>query len=225
MDFRDFSELAIGITTVTSDAHVIETISAIRDTLPKAQIIIADDSALTNERNEVYAAIVAEGPHTVYHLPYGTRYGVRANIVANRCYRPYLLLAKDSYDFRPQAVRNGIMTLTNRLEEHTGYSIAGGRVNNTPREYWLDDRGDQIAQHLVPDRGALAYSCIECDLVGGPVLIRKEVFHKLKFDESDLGAVDSDTFLLDAKRAGYKTMFVPGVNINLQQEKPNVKAA
>lgn len=215
---KDFSELSIGVVSSSGERYMLELISAVRDHFLGAQLIIADDGALTDERNEVYKAIVAEGPHTVYHLPYGQTHAAKANIVQERCYRPYLLMVKDFYDLRPLSAKLGIMTLINRLEAHLGYAIAGGRVSNRVSEYWLDDRGEAVTRHQVPDRGALAYSCIECDVISEFYIVRKEVFKRIQYKEPEK-AGDSSGFFLDVKRAGFKTIFVPGVNMNFQGEK------
>jgi hypothetical protein len=135
-----------------------------------------------------------------------------------------LLIASDDFDFRPPSVRLGIERLVDCLERNPELSVASGRVNNLPYEFYLRISGGGEVQEvpidstvsLFEDRFLLDY--VPCDLTVNYSLIRREVFRKARWDDDvKIGGGEHGAFFVDLKRAGYRVGWVPGVNINEQK--------
>jgi hypothetical protein len=216
----DLSKVAIGIKTLLRDEALFVAIQGIRDTMPEAQMIIADDGEMTEEKDGIYADLIREG-HKIIVCPFDSGFGYKSNKIAEALDRPYLLIGSDDFDFRPPSVRKGIEKMLDVLES-TDIDIVGGRCG-WPYEFTLEDRGDTVIEH--PLRAPISPEIpwyIECDLTVNYKLIKKHVFEKVKWiDSVRIGGGEHGFWFLQVKRAGFKVAWVPGAEI---QEQKNVNS-
>ena len=210
-------DIAIGIRTFLRDQHLFECIDGIRTNLSDAQMIIIDDGRMTPYKNGLYTSLARCG-HTIAHLPFDSGFGAKSNTMTYSLSRKYVLVGSDDFDFRPAAVREGIERLQEILDYFPEVSIASGRVGN--RAYEFDLLETRPGEFLEVKIDYSTYDIFrpwftECDLTVNYSLIRREVFEKVRWDaEVRIGGGEHAAFFIDCMRAGLKTVWVPGVNIN-----------
>jgi hypothetical protein len=215
-----FENISIGIKTFLRDPQLFAAVQGIRENLPGAQIIIADCGEMTEEKDSYYAELEREG-HIHIDLPFDSGFGAMGNAIADRLERPLLLVASDDFDFSTPEVRQGIEKLEYALtapEIDITFDIVSGRVNNRPYEFYLEERasGEWYEVPLGGHQDLIPYS--HCDLTVNYSLIRRCVFDTVRWDDDvKIGGGEHGAFFIDCKRAGFKTVYVSGVNINEQQ--------
>lgn len=216
-----FENIAIGIRTFLRDEHLYNAIRGIQENLPGAQMIIADCGEHNEEKEGVYADLERAG-HKTIQLNFDSGFGAMSNAIVDALDRKYLLIGSDDFCFSPIEVREGIEKLQQVLELCPDVDIASGRVNNRPYEFDLIDKGDEVTE--VPIKynvhGPIFPWFIDCDLTVNYSLFRKRVFEKVRW-ESDIriGGGEHGAQAIKIKRANFRTVFVPGVNINEQEVK------
>jgi hypothetical protein len=212
-----FENLSIGIKTFLRDEQLFNTIQAIRENLPGAQMILADCGEMTDEKDGLYAELVREG-HIQIDLPFDAGFGAMSNSIVDALQRPYLLMGSDDFDFSIPAAAHGIAALNYTLEYNRGFDIVSGRVNGNPYEFHLIERqpGEWYERPLI---GSVYFTqSTGCDLTVNYFLARNKVFDTVRWDDDvKIGGGEHGAFFIDCKRAKFKTVFVPGVNINEQQ--------
>jgi hypothetical protein len=189
--------------------------------MPDAQMIIADCGEMTEEKDSLYAELEREG-HIHIDLPFDSGFGCMSNKIVDNLSRPYLLVASDDFDFSPVEVRQGIEKLQEVLTLNPDIDIASGRVNNRPYEFDLIDEGDTVTEVPVKYNvhGPIFPWFVQCDLTVNYSLIRSKVFDQVRwFNSVKIGGGEHGVFFLECLRAGFKTVYVPGVNINESQIK------
>lgn len=178
-------------------------------------MIIADDGDDTVEKFDVYASLIGEG-HQVIILPWDSGFGMKSNRIADQLQTPFLLVGSDDFDFSPASVREGIERLTEALDSTPRLSIVSGRVSNRPYEFALADEGHRVQEFPIEYSDGMPYC--PCDLTVNYSLIRKEVFHKVCWDDDvKIGGGEHGAFFVDCKRAGFEVAYVPGVSISEQR--------
>ncbi len=216
-----FEKIAIGIKTFLRDDCLYNTIEAIRTNLPDAQMIIADCGDHTEEKEGVYADLAREGHHTI-QLPFDAGFGAMSNAIASALTRPYLLMGSDDFDFSPRKVRDDVQRLEWILEKDRSVSIASGRVNDCPYEFTLIESYHYGEIREIPVNCSSAGhgygDYLYVDLTVNYSLIRNKVLDVVRWDDDvRIGGGEHGAFFVDCQRAGFKTIYVPGVNINEQQ--------
>ena len=211
-------DIAIGIKTFLRDDHLFRCIESIHASLPDdAQIIVVDDGRISEHKKTVYLEIGAYG-HKVRTLDFDSGFGAKSNAMADMLDRKYILVASDDFDFRPTQVREGIERLQEVLDYFPEVSIASGRVGN--RAYEFDLLETRPGEFVEVEIDRTTYDVFrpwftECDLTVNYSLIRAEVFEKVRWDnDTKIGGGEHASFFIDCMRAGLKTVWVPGVNIN-----------
>lgn len=214
----DLSKVSIGIKTFLRDSHLFDAIVGIRATMPEVEMVIADDGRLTEDKAKLYEELKSEG-HVVSVMLFDSGFGYKSNWIAQHFRREYLLIASDDFDFRPPSVVRGIEKLVDVLDK-TDADIASGRVNGYPYEFDLEDLGDKIIEHptKVPSGPEVPWF-IQCDLTVNYSLMKRRVFEKVGWDDDvKIGGGEHGALFVDAKRAGLKTIYVPGVSISTQRK-------
>jgi hypothetical protein len=218
-----FEKIAIGIKTFLRDEQLFNTIRAIQKYYSKAQLIIADCGDATEEKDGIYADLERQG-HKTIQLPFDAGFGAMSNAIADALTRPYLLVGSDDFDFYDSKAKLGVERLQHVLENCPNIDIASGRVNNRPYEFLLEDLGDKIVEKPINrslDTMESYYDCpagYAADLTVNYSLIRNRVFDQVRWDSDvKIGGGEHGAFFMDCKRAGFKTIYVPNVNINEQQ--------
>lgn len=152
----------------------------------------------------------------VFWCPFDSGFGFKSNLIASNCKTPYLLIGSDDFDFGTTAVRKGIGEMARVLDTYPELSIVSGRVDNRKYEFDLIDHRDTVIECPAPDDdNGIGY--IECDLTVNYSLIRREVFRRVEWDNDvKIGGGEHGAFFIDCKRAGFRTAYIPGVNINTQ---------
>jgi hypothetical protein len=218
----DLSKVSIGIKTLLRDEMLADAVSAACHSMPQAEIVIADDGRPSPGKNEMYEAL-KRGGHQAEYLPFDSGFGFKSNWIAQHFRRDYLLVASDDFDFRPPEVVRGIEKLVDVLDRCPIIDIASGRVNGYPYEFDLEDLGDTIIEHpvpiILPDENLWF---VQCDLTVNYSLIRRRVFEKVSWESAKwcpIGGGEHGQIFILCKRLGFKTVYVPGVNINTQKDK------
>lgn len=217
-----FEKIAIGVKTFLRDECLFNTIQAIRTNLPGAKMIIADCGDHTEEKDGIYADLAREGHHTI-QLPFDAGFGAMSNAIVGVLDRPYFLIGSDDFDFSTPEARQGIEKLQEVLDFCPDVDIASGRVNNNPYEFDLiEESGEVIERRISTSKYKLIHDFqawfVQCDLTVNNSLIRRKVFQKVMWDaDVKIGNGEHGAFFLDCKRAGFKTVYVPGVNIQEQR--------
>ena len=208
-------DVTIGIKTFLRDPQLFAALKGVRDTMLDVQIIVADDGEMSRDKAALYMALNMSY-HQFIPCKFDSGFGYKSNRIADALETKYLLISSDDFDFNPPSVRHGIEQLVEVLD-YTDVDIASGRVDNNPYEFYLQDHGDTITE--IP--AALCWDCdvkpwhVEVDLTVNYSLIKKHVFEKVRWDDDvKIGGGEHGSFFLDCKRAGFKTAYVPGVNIN-----------
>jgi hypothetical protein len=214
-----FSKISIGIKTFLRDEQLFNTIHAIQDNLPNAQMIIADCGDHTEEKEGVYADLARDGHHTI-QLPFDAGFGAMSNAIVDVLDRPYLLIGSDDFDFSTEEARQGVIWLQDVLDDYPHVDIASGRVNNCPYEFELIDEGHTVTELPLDfiDKHRTQYlRYVKCDLTVNYSMIQEDVFDKICWDSDvKIGQGEHGAFFVDCKRAGMMTVYVPDVNINEQ---------
>jgi hypothetical protein len=214
-----FEKISIGIKTFLRDEQLFNTIHAIQDNLSNAKMIIADCGDCTEEKDGVYADLAREGHHTI-QLPFDAGFGAMSNAIVDVLDRPYLLIGSDDFDFSTEDVRQGIELLQAVLDDYPYIDIASGRVNNNPYEFELLDEGHTVTEFPLDfiDKHRIQYlRYVKCDLTVNYSLIHEDVFDKVRWDSDvKIGGAEHGAQFIKYKRAGFKTVYVPNVNINEQ---------
>jgi hypothetical protein len=214
-----FENISIGIKTFLRDPQLFNAIESIRTNLSGAQMIIVDCGEMTEEKEGIYADLEREGHQTI-QLPFDAGFGSMSNAITDAVKRQYLLIGSDDFDFSTQEVRIGIAKLKEVLDLCSDVDIASGRVNNRPYEFDLIDDGDKITEVPVKINwhGPIFPWYVQCDLTVNYGLFRKLVFEKVRWDDDvKIGGAEHGAQFVKLKRAGFKTVFVPNVNINEQK--------
>ena len=151
------------------------------------------------------------------NCPFDSGFGFKSNVIARNLTTPYLLIGSDDFDFSSTSVREGIKKLYKVLAENPDIYIASGRVNERQYEFNLIDEGDTITEVPVSIPSP-APEFVPCDLTVNFSLMRKEVFDKVLWFEGKvrIGGGEHGAQFVKYKRVGFKTVYIPTVNINEQ---------
>lgn len=213
------SNIAVMVKTFLRDGYLTKTIEGLRKNLPEVKIVIADDGYHNKSKFSMYAKLRDEG-HSTIILPFDVGFGAKANATLPDLDRQYVLIASDDFNFHDKNARIGVERLARVLENDPSITIASGRVNNRAYEHIL-----YVERNTVTERAGYRESRETegvryhlCDLTVNYSLIRRSALGegKLSWDggEVKIGGGEHGAFFLDAMRAGLKTAFVEGVNIN-----------
>lgn len=214
-----FDKIAIGIKTFLRDEKLFHAIEGIEKHFPGAQMIIADDGHMSEEKFKIYRSFAYGECHKVIQMQFDSGFGAKSNAIANALERPYLLVASDDFDFSPVSVGVGIQKMQDVLDQFKSISVVSGRVNQRAYEFFLEEKDGIIREIPVPEiRTTGGYICGAADLTVNYSLIRKEVFEKVRWDnDARIGNGEHGAFFVDLKRAGFKVGYLPEVNINEQE--------
>ena len=219
------SDVSILIKTFLRDDHLFNAIDGIHKTMPRAHLIIVDDGWPTDRKRSMYDALQKDG-HKVIIMSFDSGFGAKSNEgmrVFQSGKTDYLLIASDDFEFRPPSVRDGIANLLDVMHCNSSVDIASGRVNGGAYEFNLEIRGDyehgiELYEHSIWKDEMLRHQVpwfVECDLTVNYSLIRKRVFEKVWWENDiKIGGGEHGAFFYDCKINGFKTVFVPGVNIH-----------
>ena len=214
----DFSRISVGIKTFLRDEKLFYALGGIRINLPGAQIIVADDGEMTEEKDGVYAKLEREG-HKVIRLPFDAGFGTKSNAIAGALSREFLLVGSDDFDFYPGDVARGIKEMESVLDRNPELSIVSGRLKGRgPYEFMLlESNGIVLEAPCKFDDWDYLPPVGICHLTVNYSLIRREVFDKVRHDDGvKIGDGDHGAFFLDVKHAGFKVGYIPGVFISHQ---------
>ncbi len=225
MDDSRLLRVDVLVKTFLRDNHLKEVVSTVEEKLPEVRLVIVDDGEPSTSKNALYLRLNNAG-HTAIYVPFDSGFGAKSNTAIEHYARPYVLISSDDFDFSTQSVREGILKLVDVLDD--GYvDIASGRVANNPYEGWLsiDEQNNVVEKYIdftqppARTRGGVAFRY--CDLTVNYSLIRAEVLGwqegQIHWDsEVKIGGGEHGAFFYDAKKAGLRVAYVPGVNINEQ---------
>ena len=201
------------------------------DTLPDTEVVVTDNDSRDGSADKIASAIASEGMSTWARcepLPKngGYAYGNNAPIrsALSRMEPPeFVLLLNPDTELLPGA----ITALLDFMRAHPECGIAGSRLEdergsvhcsafNFPSAWSELDRGLElgIVTKLLKDRTVqrpIPEQPCEVDWVAGAsMLVRRQVFERVGLiDEAYFLYFEEVDFLLRAKRAGFRTFYVP----------------
>jgi hypothetical protein len=206
-------DIAIGIKTFLRDNKLFKAIDGIRQNLPNAQIIVADDGYSTEPKTKLYSELEKDG-HIVIICPFDSGFGYKSNAIASKLDRPYLLIGSDDFDFTPDAAA-GIAWLREWTIRMPDVDIFSGRVNSRPYEFYLGVDHGIVTEKPVLEKHDFG---VPCDLTVNYSLIRQRVFHNIEWDNDvKIGGGEHGAFFYDVKQADYQVVYINNVNINEQK--------
>lgn len=216
---RDFSNIAVNIKTFLRDEFMFDAVKGIVTNMPGAQIIIADDGRMTPAKSGFYGVLELEG-HIVKYLSFDSGFGVKNNVIAQVCNRPFLLIGCDDWQFTAEAAK-GIQKLEDVLLNYD-IDVASGRLGRLQYEFLFDETEPGIIREIPIDAdiNGRGQEYIECDLTVNYCLVKQRVLKRVRWDEdAKIGGGDHGAWFLDVKHAGFKVAYVPGVTIENQKDK------
>jgi len=212
----DLSKVTIGIKSFLRLNKLNKALQGIESNLPECKVIVADDGYATFN---VDLFELFEHPNiNLIQLSFDKGFGYKSNVIAQAVQTPYLLVGSDDFDFSPVSVRKGIIELVRVLDTYPNIGIASGRVDNRRYEFILFESNGAVTEIPADDDDGFGY--VVADLTVNYSLIRREVLRRVQWDNDvKIGGGEHGAFFLDCKRAGFNTVYVPGVNINTQRER------
>lgn len=223
----DLSKVTIGIKSFIRFKKLDKALEGIEDSLPECKVIVADDSfpshASTVPVDYRFRAekcrinMYETNPNIrILFADFDSGFGYKSNVIAQAVQTPYLLVGSDDFDFSPMAARKGIIELVRVLDTYPNISIASGRVDNRRYEFILIESNGVVTEIPAAEDDGFGY--VVADLTVNYSLIRREVLRRVQWDNDvKIGGGEHGAFFLDCKRAGFNTVYVPGVNINTQR--------
>ena len=212
------SDVTIGIKTFLRDDKLFRALDGIHRHMPEVKMIVADDGEMTSNKGDLYTTLYNRGDQIIL-MEFDSGFGAKSNRIAQACQTPYLLIGSDDFDFDSLATRVGVEKMVRVLDEFPNVDIISGRVDNHLYEFYLtDDHVGTITEVPCVFSGTwLLHPYFPCDLTVNYSLVRRKVFEKIHWDDDvKIGGGEHGAFFVDAMRAGYKTAWAPGVNIQTQ---------
>lgn len=183
--------------------------------MSEAQIVVIDDGYKTSEKIGLYDDLIADG-HVAVFLPFDSGFGKKSNVGSKAFNRPYLLISSDDFDHSPASVREGVEKLVEVLD-NSDVDIASGKVGQRCLVQTINEvEPGVIKLEDVSYTGDEWF--VDCDLTVNYSLVKWRVFNHIGWDSSvKIGGSEHLAWFADAKKAGLKVAFVPGVSINEQE--------
>jgi hypothetical protein len=216
------SSVCVLIKTFLRDGYLFQCVKGLEEKFPEVKIVIVDDGEDSGQKIRLYSRLRDSG-HACVWLPRDSGFGAKANAGVDHCDREFVLVGSDDFDFGGLGVREGVEHLATVLENVPEIGVASGRVNRRAYEATLE-LGDNWARETAGfygsnKTGGVVYQL--CDLTVNYSLIRRQVFDSVRWDDDvKIGGGEHGAFYIDVKRAGWKTAYVPGVNINEMPHRP-----
>lgn len=210
------SRVCILIKTFLRDGYLLRSLAGIQRTMPDAKIIIVDDGYESSQKIHLYSELRRRG-HCCEWLPFDSGFGAKSNRGVELADRDYVLIGSDDFDFGEPCIRGYVEKMVAVLDALPAVGVASGRVNGRPYEATIDLEEDSARERQgyagQGEVNGIAYRY--CDLTVNFSLVRRVVFEKVKWDSDvKIGGGEHGAFFIDVKRSGWKTVYLPGVNIN-----------
>ena len=214
------SRVGILIKTFLRDEHLLRCLAGIQRTLPDAQVIVVDDGHASSQKIYLAGQMARHG-HIFEPMPFDSGFGAKSNRGVELCKREYVLIGSDDFDFGQPCIRGYVEKMVAVLDALPAVGVASGRVNGRPYEATLEIGDDYVREHQgysgEGEVNGIKYRY--CDLTVNFSLVRRSVFEKVKWDSDvKIGGGEHGSWFVDLKRSGWKTVYLPGVNINEMPE-------
>lgn len=229
-----FDRIDVLVKTFLRDGYLFNTIKGIEQNLPGARMIIVDDGLESKAKITLYSELQARG-HVIVWCKFDSGYGHKSNRANEHYDREFVLRASDDWTF-DAAAAEGVKKLIAMMDadKHPPVpmhirpiGIASGRVNNEPFEALVRE---SIFEPTVPGLKDMVATLINtedivhkdaefiiCDMTVNYSLVRTEVMKTMVWDETYKIGGDHLDLYLHAKKLGFHTAWVRGVNINSQR--------
>ncbi len=211
----NLSNITIGITSFLRHGYLRQSLHGIRINFSDCRWLVADDS-------DVPPPLSSE---EMVRLSFDSGLGAKRNALIENTKTEYLLLASDDFVFDEES-RMGVELLKMTLDRNPEVSVAAGRVNDRPYEGFLEySRGTYLKEILFDgDKNPLYNTdpnCYKVDIAANYFLART---HRLiHWPESIKIGGEHGLWFLRMKQAGRIVVWVPGVNIQTQENNPSKK--
>lgn len=224
--------VAILIKTLRRERAFLNCIRSVREHIRVPhRFYIADDGPASSIKEQLYTELQNDG-HRVLRFP--TRTGAsqsRNALLAILGAEKYVLRLDDDFELTPATDVPGMIQLVERQPEigavadlerqiGSGKGVFSGEIS--PAQGLLEIRDGTLVKRLIPlsefeyrESGGLRYAY--CEFSRNFLLVRREVFRNICWEEELPFAGEHADFLLQLKTAGWKLAFLPG-SIHLHRE-------
>lgn len=235
---RPLDKCSVLIKTFLRDGYLFDTVQILRREYPDLRILVVDDGYPAPNKHNLFKEIRGMGGEAML-LPFDSGFGAKANaMIPFMQDRPFVLIGSDDFNFSGDVVRHGIEKMLTVLEYDQSIGVASGRVDNNPYEGFLSYGPDFIRETRLACTDYLKAGDVEyklCDLTVNYSLIRSSMLGFIPVEETTprpaMGAVhweaiykiggEHHDFFQDVKNAGWKTAWLPGVNIPTYRHDPS----
>lgn len=228
------TEIAIFIKTFLREETLFNCINSIEEHLKSLsyRLYIADDSYYISDlKRDIYKRLTDTG-HIVIELPFGIGVSKSRNILLqNLRDEKYILRLDDDFEITKET---NIIAMKKILENEKnigavadlerqmgdGKGVFSGDINTW--QGFLEIRGTSLVKKMV-SLSQFEYSTVEkfkyakCDLTRNMILLKREIFNDLKWDENIKFDGEHEDFLLQIKNSRWDLAFTPD-SIHLHRE-------
>lgn len=228
------TELAIFIKTFLREEALFNCINSIEKNLEGISftIYIADDSYyMSDEKRHLYKKILDEG-HVVLELPFGIGVSESRNLLLQKLKdEKYILRLDDDFEINNETNILGMKQILDSnqkigviadLERQIGdgKGVFSGDINGWQGFLHIED--SSLIKKIVPlekfvysSLNGIKYS--KCDLTRNMLLIKRDVFNEVKWDDNIKFDGEHEDFLLQLKYSKWDLVFTPD-SIHLHRE-------
>jgi len=219
------AEIAIFIKTFFREKALFNCIDSIKKYIGNVsyRLYIADDGFISDGKKELYDKLKNEG-HIIKILPYDTGASKSRNILLKSLKdEKYILRMDDDFEFYNKTNIEAMKKILEckrkigavaDLEKQVGRGKEVGFDNISIFQGFLENKGDVLIKRIVPlkkfeysDYNGIKYA--RCDLTRNMILLRREVFNVIKWEEKLKFNGEHIDFLLQLKNSGWDLVFTP----------------
>lgn len=219
------AEIAIFIKTFFREKALANCINSIKKNIGEISysLYIADDGFVSNRKMELYKELKEEG-HIIIILPYDTGASKSRNVLLeNLKDEKYILRMDDDFEFYEKTNIVAMKKILDSkreigavadLERQVGKGKKVGLDNISRLQGFLEKKGDILIKRIIPlkefkylDCNGIKYA--KCDLTRNMILLKREVFKNIKWEEKLKFDGEHIDFLMQLKNSRWDLVFTP----------------
>lgn len=219
------TELAIFIKTFNREEALLNCIESIKKYLTDIdyRIYIADDGEKTETKTNLYKNLKRQG-HVIKELDYNIGASKSRNILLKSLQdEKYILRLDDDFEFYEETNIEAMINILESVFEidvvadlekqvGNGKSVFSGEIS--PWQGFFLKRKNKLIKKVINIDDFFyfktnKYKFAYCDFTRNFLLIRREVFNNIKWDDKIPFAKEHEDFMLELKKYGYNIVFTP----------------
>jgi glycosyltransferase involved in cell wall biosynthesis len=217
------NKIAIIIKTYNRHQQLIDTISSIRNYCNVIfRLYILEDGPISHEHRQLLIQLEDEGHYVrIFDNPVGTN-KARNEAIDNLRDEAFVLRIDDDFEFTAETdIAKMAQLLTSipdlgvlgdlEIQKGKGKGLKEGRINDRYGNFAITDTDlliSMIGKKNIIDVEKTAYGKVfVCDLVRNFLLIKRQVFEDIRWDENIFFNKEHEDFLLTIKRSNWRVGF------------------